>query len=307
MTTLQYYHLRGYAPVFLSMTGLRVEEFDTLAKEVLPQFEGAESQRLARTTRQRAVGGGEKPHLDSRDQLLLTIIWLRQYPTHDVLGFFFGVSQPTVGRYIERMLPILEQAGRDTMRGHDPGRKRRRSLAALLDDVPDLARVVDSFEQRVQRPKVVADRDGWYSGKKRMHTVKSQIVVESESGWIRNVADSVKGRVSDIKLIEVSRVLDHLPNLTGMMGDAAYQGIAKLHALGCSPCKKPIRGELTEMQIAYNHAFSQRRIIVETIINRLRRYQSLTQMDRQHRQTHTARVCAVAGLVNRQLRHRMAA
>jgi hypothetical protein len=72
--TLQYYHLKNYAPVFLSMTGLRVGEFDALAKEVLPQFEEAESQRLARTTRRRAVGGGEKPHLDSRDQLLLTVI-----------------------------------------------------------------------------------------------------------------------------------------------------------------------------------------------------------------------------------------
>ena len=305
--TLQYYHLKNYGSVFLSMTGLRVGEFDSLAKEVLPQFKEAESRRLARTTRKRAAGGGEKPHLDSRDQLLLTVIWLRQYPTHDVLGFFFGVSQPTVGRYIERMLPLLEQAGRDSMKGHDPGRKRRRSLAALLEDVPDLARVVDSFEQRVQRPKRVADRDGWYSGKKKRHTVKSQIVVESESGWIRNVADSVKGRVSDIKLIAVSAVLDDLPHLTGMMGDAAYQGIAKLHPLGCSPYKKPIRGELTETQMAYNHAFSQRRIIVETIINRLRRYQSLTQMDRQHRLDHTARVCAVAGLVNRQLRYRMAA
>lgn len=304
---LQYEHLRRYTTVFLSMTGLRVGEFEGLAKDVLPEFEAGERQRLARATRQRAVGGGEKPHLNSRNQLLLTVIWLRQYPTHDVLGYFFGVSQPTVGRYIERMLPILEQAGRDTMRGHDPGRKRRRSLEALLHDVPNLARVVDSFEQRVQRPKPVADRDGWYSGKKKMHTVKSQIVVESESGWIRDIADSVKGRVSDIKLIDQSGVLDQLPEGTGMMGDAAYQGIAKLHPLGRSPYKKPIRAELTEAMVAYNHAFSQRRIIVETIINRLRRYQSLTQMDRQHRLAHTARVCAVAGLVNRQLRHRLAA
>ena len=90
------------------MTGVRVGEFDTLAKEVLPQFEAAESGRLGRTTRQRAVGGGEKPHLDSRDQLVLTVIWLRQYPTHDVLGFFFGVSQPTVGRYIERMRHLVD-------------------------------------------------------------------------------------------------------------------------------------------------------------------------------------------------------
>lgn len=305
--SLHYDHLRRYAPVFLSMTGLRVGEFDALAQTVLPPFEIAETERLARPTRRRAVGGGDKPHLDSRDQLRLRVVWLRQYPTHTVLGFFFGVSQPTVGRYLERMLPILAQAGRDSMGGHDPGRKRRRSLAALLTDVPDLARVVDSFEQRVQRPKIVAERDGWYSGKRRQHTVKCQVVVESESGRIREIAESVKGRVSDIKLVEQSGVLSRLPPLTGMLGDAAYQGIAKLHPLSCSPHKKPRGEELTQTQIAYNHAFSQRRIIVEMTINRLRRYQSLTQMDRQHRLGHTARVCAVAGLVNLQLCHRLAA
>ncbi len=305
--TLHFDQVKRYAPVFLSMTGLRISEFDTLAHEVLPQFEAAESQRLDRPTRQRAVDGGDKLHLNSRDQLLLTVVWLRQYPTHTMLGFFFGGSQPTVGRYLERMLPILAQAGRDRMAGHDPGRKRWRTLAALLTDVPDLARVVDSFEQRVQRSKVVAERDRWYSGKKRQHTIKRHLVVESERGWITDIADSVRGAVSDIKLVEQSGGLSRLPPLTGILGNAAYQGIAKLHPLGCSPRKKPRGAKLTATQIAYNQAFSQRRIIVEMSINRLRRYQCLTQMDRQHRQDHTARVCAVAGLVNRQLRHHLAA
>jgi len=50
---------------------------------------------------------------------------------------------------------------------------------------------------------------------------------------------------------------------------------AKLRPLGCSPYKNPIRGELTQEMLAYSHAISQRRIIVKTIINRLRRDQSL--------------------------------
>ncbi len=138
--------------------------------------------------------GGEKAHLNNRDQLLLTVVWLRQYPTHDVLGYFFGVSQPTVGRYIERILPLLEQTGRDSMKGHDPGRKRR--AAALLEDV------------RGDRRSLT---EGW---QQRDATVKSQIVVESERAD-RDVADSVKGRVSDIKLVEQSGVLSQLPDLTG--------------------------------------------------------------------------------------------
>jgi hypothetical protein len=45
--------------------------------------------KLARrkTPRQRAVGGGGQFHLSHRDQLLLTVIWLRRYPTHETLGY----------------------------------------------------------------------------------------------------------------------------------------------------------------------------------------------------------------------------
>jgi len=304
---LQYHYLRRHPNVFLKLTGLQLSEFAQLVMEVLPQFEQAEVARLNRANRQRDLGGGRSATLDGGDQLLLTVVWLRQYPTHDVLGYLFGVSQPTVGRYIERILPLLEQAGRDTMRRRDPGRKRRLSLSALLTDVPELAVVVDSFEQRVQRPKHAADRDGWYSGKKRQHTLKSQVVVDSESGQVREVSDSVPGRVSDITLLKQSGALERVPQDEGRMGDAAYQGIQKLHPGGVSPHKKPHKRDLTAEQIAYNHAFSQRRIIVEMTLNRLRRYQSLTQMDRQHRRNHTARACAVAGLVNRQLCHRLGA
>jgi hypothetical protein len=48
----------------------------------------------------------------------------------------------------------------------DPGRKRRRHLADLLSDTPELAVVIDSFEQRVQRPQNRNEADTYYSGKK---------------------------------------------------------------------------------------------------------------------------------------------
>jgi hypothetical protein len=307
---ITYLRLKQHSTVFLKMTGLRPGEFDVLLDDLLPRFAASEMRRLERTERQRAVGGGDKPDLPAREQILLTVIWLRLYPTHDVLGFLFGSSQPTVGRYLRHVLPVLEHAGRDTMRMPDPGRKRRRKLPELLIDVPDLAVVVDTFEQPVQRPKQAADRAGWYSGKKRSHTIKTQVTVQEDTGWIADIGASVQGRSADITLLRQSRILDHLPPNVACLGDTAYQGIAKLHPLGRSPCKRVGRNPppLTDDQIAYNHAFASRRIIVENTINRLRAYQSLTQRDRQHRcqRTHHARTCAVAGLVNHQLQHRLA-
>lgn len=295
-----------YPSVLLKMTGLRRSEWEELLHTVLPVFAEAEEQRLFRMERQRDLGGGDKPSLAAQEQILVTIIWLRLYPTHDVLAFLFGISQPTVGRYIQHVLPVLEQLGRDTMRLPDPGRKRRRKRPDLLHDVPEIHVIVDTFEQSVQRPKRASERDAYYSGKKRNHTLKSQVTVQGETGYIADVADSVPGRCADITLLQQSGLLSRLPEGVGCLCDSAYQGVAKLHPLGRSPFKR-LGGKappLTEAQRAYNHAFASQRIVVENTLCRMRCFQCLTQRDRQHRTRHTARVCAVAGLVNRCLQAR---
>ncbi len=306
---MRYEHLNEYPSVFLKMTGLRVAEFDGLHNDSLPKFMEAEKQRLSRPDRQREIGGGRRAELDGRDQVLLTVVWLRLYPTHEVLGYLFGISDSTVSRIIQRLLPVLEQAGRDTMRMPDPGRKRRRSLDQLLSDTPELAVVIDSFEQKIQRPKDPGQRNQFYSGKKKTHTLKSQVAVNEETGAIVDVSESVAGPLADIKLLQQSGLMKRLPQGVGGIGDLAYVGIDKLHpeGLAASPRRKPRGKPRPPEDVAYNTAFSRRRIIVENTIGRLRRYQSLTQTDRQHRQHHSARVHAVAGLVNRQLACRMPA
>ncbi|AMV24457.1 hypothetical protein VT84_08670 [Gemmata sp. SH-PL17] len=109
------------------------------------------TKRRSRANRQRALGGGDNFDLSTADQLLRTVIWLRRNPTNEVLGFRFGVSDSSASR--ARCLPALARAGRDTMRAPDPGVARRKRRPALLPDAPGLAVVIDSFEQRTQRPK----------------------------------------------------------------------------------------------------------------------------------------------------------
>ena len=306
---MRYIHLTHYPVVFYSVTGLRVAEFDELLADVLPSYANQAYQRLERPDRQRAVGAGHPFELNERDQILLTVVWLRVYPTHEVLGYLFGVSDSTVSRVIQRVLPVLEQAGRDTMRLPDPGKKRRRTLDQLLRETPELAVVIDTFEQRVQRPRDKDDADGWYSGKKKQHTLKSQVAVDEDTGQVVDIADSVAGCTADVNLLVQSGLLNRLPDGVGGIGDSAYQGIARHHprGLGASPRKKPWGKPRPPEDTAFNTAFSRRRIIVENTIGRMRRYQSITQTDRNHRQDHTPRVAAIAGLVNRQMAHRLPA
>ena len=300
------------APAALrALTGLRPDEYRAFERDVLPRLAAAEQVRHQRPNRQRAIGAGHPFALSAPDQVLLTVVWLRQYPTHDVLALLFSVTASTVSRTIARVLPVLEAAGQATMRLPDPGRRHRRTLDTLLAQTPALAVVIDSFEQRVQRPADRSERDRWYSGKKKAHTIKTQVAVGEDTGLIVDVPESVPGPTADLVLLRASGVLTRLPAGVGALGDLAYVGMAPLHPGGpaatATPRRKPRGRDRPGEDIAFNRAFARRRIGVEHSIGRLRHYQCLTQRDRQHRQLHTARVRAVAGLVNRQIRHRLAA
>jgi hypothetical protein len=300
-------HLGAHPTVFRAMTGLTVPLFDELLQEVLPAYHRARAERLDRPDRQRALGGGDHFDLEPEDQVLLTIVWLRQYPTQEVLGFLFGVSDSTALRAIARCLPLLERSGRDTMRLPDPGRGRRKRLPQLLAETPELAVIIDTFEQRIQRPR--RQQRAYYSGKKKAHTLKVQVAVDEETGQIAGVAESRPGRWADLKVLRRSKLKGRLPAGLGALGDLAYVGIADWHpeGLGATPRRKPRGQPRSEEDRRFNRAFSRRRIVVEHTIGRLRRFQALSQVDRHHRRGHTERVRAVAGLVNRVLDHQAAA
>ena len=306
---LRYHHLTTAPMVFRAMTGLSVAAFDALVAAALPAYRAAERVRLGGRARRRAIGAGRKYALPPRDHLLLAVVWLRRYPTNLVLGYLFGVSEYVALRAVARVVPLLEADGLDTMRLPDPGRGCRPGLDALLADTPGLAVLVDTFEQRVQRPRDRADAATYYSGKKKQHTRKVQVAVDEATGAVVDVADSVRGPTADLAVLRASGLLARLPPGVGALGDLAYVGLADAHpqGLGATPRRKPRGQPRPPADVAYNRAFARRRVTVEHTIGRLRRYETLTQTDRHHRRGHSARVRAVAGLVNRQLAERRAA
>lgn len=320
----RYEQLHRHPAVFQAMTGLRVAEFDAALTPLLPRYQAAEVARLSaptprRPVRQRAIGAGNTFALDVRDQVLLTVVWLRVYPTYPVLGYLFGVSIGAVERILPRLLPVLEQVGQASMARalaalDDPARRlrqrSRRQLDDLLRETPELAVVIDTFEQQVQRPQgytAAGERvaDGFYSGKKKQHTLKTQVAVDEATGKVVDVPDSVPGPTGDITVLKESGLLERLPPAVGGLGDKAYIGGDKLvpGVAVAAPRRKPRGQPRPPADVAYNTAFARRRIVVEHSIGRLRRYQALSQPDRHHR-AHGGRVRAVAGLVNRQIERR---
>ncbi len=294
-------HLGQHPSAFRSLTGLTVDAFDHMLPGLLAAFAVDRRRRLDRPGRQRAVGGGDDFDLSVADQFLLTVVWLRHYPTQECLGYLFGVSDSTALRAVRRCLPLLEAQGKDSMRLPDPGRGHRRDLPALLKETPELAVIVGTFEQRTQRPR--RRQRAYYSGKKKAHTLKSQVAVDEE-GHIADVADSRPGRWADLKVFRRSGLVGKLIRAgVGALGDLGYVGLDGVspRLRGATPRRKPRGKERPARDRRYNRAFARRRIVVEHAIGRLRRYQALTAVNRHGRKGHAARVRAVAGLVNRVL------
>lgn len=306
---LRYARLCRDPQVFRALTGLTVPEFDVLARDAVPALAAADRARLSRPARRRAIGAGHPTALPPRDQILLTVVWLRRYPTDVVLGYLFGVDEATVRRTRTRVLPVLEALGRDTMRLPDPGKYRRPILDELLADTPALAVIIDTFEQPIQRPKDRAVADTYYSGKKKRHTRKTQVAIDEADGHVVDVAAGVRGPTADLTVLKDSGLLARLPPDLGALGDLAYLGLAPLHptGLGATPRRKPRGKARPPEDIAFNTAFARRRVAVEHSIRRLRVYECLTQTDRHHQRHSDACAVTCAGLVNRQIATRRAA
>ena len=302
----KYTNLKKHPSVFRATTGLTSREFDDYAAPLAIKLAEEGRKALERSDRQRAIGGGRNQDLDGRDQFLLTVVWLRLYPTYEVLGSLVGISDSSAYRVVKRCLPLLEEAGRKEIqrsRAH-AARKRGYNLEGIFEQIPGLAVIVDAFEQEIERPSNRQEADTYYSGKKKRHTMKSQVTVDAYTGEILDVAPSESGRGQDKGCFNRSGTVERLPEDTAYMADLGYPGLEKDLSLAAIPRKKPREKPRPAEDKEYNTMFASKRVVVEHTIGRIRIYQALTIRDRHHRWHHTARVVAVSGIVNSTKRSR---
>lgn len=265
---------------FKGFTGMSVAEFEELLEKVAPVWEKQERRRLSRPNRQRAIGGGRKPKMGLRAQLLLTLVWLRLYLTTEALGYLFGVDKSTVSRYTRRMLAVLREVGEATLGWPEPP-KRGKSITQAREEHPDLFAFVDATEQPVRRSKDYETQKKHYSGKKKRHTRKVQVVV-NEDGVVRDVSQSVPGSVHDRRLFTESGVARKIPKGIVVGGDTGYQGIQdelSEHSV-IVPFKKPKKRPLNEEQKLLNQEFSRGRIVVENTIGAFKNFKVLAEVFR---------------------------
>jgi hypothetical protein len=303
---LSYDDLCRHPAAFPALTGLTRPEFVAL----LGRFRQAEADQRRHSAatragqpRRRAAGAGRPPALGAADRLLLALLWLRVYPTYEVLGFFFGLHKRNAQLNVRAVLEVLDTLDDFPFDRPGPDRPKLRSAAAVMAAFPAVRLIVDAKEQRINRPRGEAAQKPYYSGKKKAHTVKTQVAV-GPCGRIEAVSASVPGSTHDLTLLVGSGVLGGLGEGEGAMMDKGYTGVGKHHpgVPVVLPYQKPRGGERSAAQRAFNREVARHRVVVEHTLAQLDRFTVLRQVFRgQHRQRHGGVIRVVAKLVNQRL------
>ncbi len=294
-----YDKLRRRPRAFRSLTGLSVDEFDALYGEVVDKIDSYDESRLNRRERERARGAGGQYRHDARNRLLMAMIWLRIYPTYDVLGFLFDLDKSNIGRNMTTVLAVLREALGDEIQWPDKS-QRKRKMVEFMQEFPEVVAIVDATEQPIQRPKDDKTQKNHYSGKKKRHTLKTQVVVAPD-GELMDVSPTVPGSQHDKKLYDESGVSASLDEDEAMMGDSGFQGIQHEHP-AILPHKKPKGGELTKVQKKYNRRVSRVRVVVENTIAQIKTFRVTAEVYRHPREDYNDIFQIVAVLVNRRIR-----
>jgi DDE superfamily endonuclease/Helix-turn-helix of DDE superfamily endonuclease len=283
-------YIQTYPQRTQGILGMTYSQFQQLLIQAELKQAQQQTEREQQRTRVNAPGGGRKPILSVAEEVCLCLFYLRHYPTFEVLGLQFGLSKTkandTVHNWLKILRMLLPASLLEAVASHSSDYER------VQEELTQFQLIVDSFEQARERPGDNQEQRSYFSGKKKQHTFKSQIVTLPQGKDIVDVVAGVKGPTSDISLFE-AQASKFAPG-QGFDGDKAYVGAENVQ----TPHKKPRGGELSAQQKAENKEFSStRRIFVEHVIRLLRIFRITKERFRLHPSTYEPMILTVCGLV----------
>lgn len=202
----------------------------------------------------------------------------------------------------EKMEPLLEKGTDPSLRKRKipSGAKKISSLKELLEVCPEFAEVItDATKQHRRRPQKKVQKR-YYSGKKKHHTIKTQITVNTQ-GKILLVSKSYPGRVHDYNIFKKENTAKKVPPKSMHYVERGYDGVSRDYP-DCH-ISMPIKRRrslriLTRIQKRFNKQHSRVRVIVGHVLSRMKKYQMLAQVYRHKMKDYSQRFRNIAGLIN---------
>lgn len=254
--------------LFKTMTSLNQEEFEKLfipfqsAWESYPKAVFPSDQEP-----QHQDSSGRKPVLEEiADKLLFILYYVKVYPLQEILAFEFGMSQGQACYWIHLLSGVLEQAL--ILLSQLPERHPDQ-LADKLAQTDEKGLGIDGTERRIQRPKDDEEQRKHYSGKKKVHTVKNNIIVTLNGRKVEYLSDTYEGKKHDKKICDEEQPT--LPAGSTLYKDTGFQGYEPEGVNTVQPKKKPRGQELSAEDKQRNHLISKVRVIIEHVLSGVKR------------------------------------
>ncbi len=262
-------HAKRSERLMRATTSLTVFEFDELARRFGAAWAEARTAKTAAgTARQRRPGGGRKGCLVSAEQkLFFILLYFKAYPTQDVMGLLFGITQGQVSEWVRQLTAVAGQL----MPLHRPARQAR-DLNQLLREQPELEElIIDGTERRLPRPQHRGNQKRFYSGRKKRHAVKNVLIVGRRR--VLWCSPTVPGKCHDKKVAERARL--RLPGKIHLLGDSGFEGLEAGDAGVITPWTRRNRGNLHWRHRRFNRLLATNRIPVEHTMASVKRLRIL--------------------------------
>jgi len=281
LSLLSYDRLSKKPLLFKSFTGLTVQDFDAIYdKEMTKKYAKHEIQRLSKSKdRERDIGAGRHFKLDLENRFLMILVYYRLYITYTLAGFLFDLDQSNICRDIQKIEPLVRACLPIPQKIYN-FTKRLRTPDEVEKYFPGFIAFIDSTEQQIPIPVDKERRKMYYSGKKRKHTVKNQLMVNNR-GYILHKIGYKKGRKHDYDVYKKNHPVT--PKQVVNVIDLGYLGVETdfPEQLSALPYKKKRNYELSAEEKEYNKSYSKKRIVIEHTICRLKKYKIMRYLQKQ--------------------------
>ncbi|WP_225886735.1 IS5 family transposase [Pseudanabaena sp. ABRG5-3] len=228
--------------------------------------------------------GGVKAKLSLEDQILVTLQYWREYRPYFHIANDWEVSESTICRTVKKVENVLIKSEKFRLAG---------KKVIVAQEQPPALIAIDVTEVKVERP--IHHQKHFYSGKKKLHAIKAQLVLNLTDLKIICTAYG-NGKQHDFSLFKASGVRFH--EQTQGLADKGYQGLQNLHPNSLIPIKKPKNGSLSKEDKQFNRQLARQRIAIEHVNRRLKIFKILSLPYRNRRRRFGLRCNLIAAIYN---------
>lgn len=209
--------------------------------------------------------------LNSGEQLLLFLLWLRHYPSQVLIASFFHVSQVTVSRIIQQMINSFELFFDQCLQF--PKLRTQREKNNVNFRGQKVSVIVDGTEQEIYLSSNKMIERATYSGKKHKHTF-TKLIACSPNGIIYFISQSYNGSKNDLQLAEFpENSFYKFLDLDEWIGaDAGYRGLERIHPTILPFVQLSNQPELSKEEKEFNNEWASVRVIVENVICQIKKW-----------------------------------